>query len=398
MGVTYTITDGSATTTDNDYSTTLATGTLSWANGDSSDKNIPITVNGDTIVELDETINITLSSPTGGATITGTNPSTLTIQNDDTDIAVAISPSSVVEDDVTDPALVYTFTRTGVTTGAITVNFSVGGTASFPADYAQIGASAFGPTSGTVEFGDGIITATVTIDPVTEAIYEPDETVILTVTPGSAYEPADSPNHSASGTITNNDAPPTLSIGDRIANEGTTGPATTTNFAFTVTRTGGTEVTATVDFATADGATNPATGGGACGGSVDYVSQSGSLTFLPNESTKTITILVCRDSNVEANETFFVDLDNASEATISDSQARGTIQNDDSPGTSLTVNSTNDVNDGTCNSTHCSLREAIIAASGSFDPNAIGISFAIPANDPRSLLLCGRQCYRSGNE
>ena len=135
VGVTYTITDGSATTADSDYSATLATGTLSWANGDSSDRNIPITVNGDSKVELDETVNITLSSPTGGATITGTNPATLTIKNDDTVIAVAVAPSSVVEDDVTDPVLVYTFTRTGVTTGTITLNFSVGGTATFPLNH-----------------------------------------------------------------------------------------------------------------------------------------------------------------------------------------------------------------------------------------------------------------------
>ena len=33
--------------------------------------------------------------------------------------------------------LVYTFTRNGVTTGALTVNFSIGGTATFNTDYTQ---------------------------------------------------------------------------------------------------------------------------------------------------------------------------------------------------------------------------------------------------------------------
>jgi hypothetical protein len=41
--------------------------------------------------------------------------------------------------------MVYTFTRTGPTTSALSVNFSVGGTASFPADYSQSGATTFTP-------------------------------------------------------------------------------------------------------------------------------------------------------------------------------------------------------------------------------------------------------------
>ena len=56
-------------------------------------------------------------------------------------MSVAVSPGSVLEDGTGN--LVYTFTRTGVTSGSITVNFSVGGTASFSTDYTQTGASSF---------------------------------------------------------------------------------------------------------------------------------------------------------------------------------------------------------------------------------------------------------------
>jgi len=101
----------------------------------------------------------------------------------------------------------------------------------------------------------------VTIDPTTDAVYESNETVILTVTSGTGYNPGIPA--SATGTINNNDPAPTLSIGDKIAFEGTTG-GPTTNFVFTVTRTGNTQVAATVNFATADGTTNPATGGASC--------------------------------------------------------------------------------------------------------------------------------------
>ena len=58
-----------------------------------------------------------------------------TITNDDTDVSVAVSPFSTTEDGAGN--LVYTFTRNGVTTGPLTVNFSIGGTATFNTDYTQ---------------------------------------------------------------------------------------------------------------------------------------------------------------------------------------------------------------------------------------------------------------------
>ncbi|MEI3648376.1 MAG: hypothetical protein V6D39_00005, partial [Dolichospermum lemmermannii FEM_B0920] len=60
-------------------------------------------------------------------------------------IALAVSPSSVLEDGTTN--LVYTFTRTGVTNTAITVNFGIGGTATFNNDYTQTGATTFTGTT-----------------------------------------------------------------------------------------------------------------------------------------------------------------------------------------------------------------------------------------------------------
>jgi hypothetical protein len=115
-------------------------------------------------------------------------------------VTVAVTPSSVSEDGAGN--LVYTFTRTD-TTGALTANFSVGGTASFSSDYSQSGAASFSSSTGTVNFTAGSATATVTIDPVVDTNVEADETAILTVTTGSGYSvgaPA-----AATGTITNDD-------------------------------------------------------------------------------------------------------------------------------------------------------------------------------------------------
>jgi CSLREA domain-containing protein len=376
--VDYETANGSATEP-TDY-TKISPTTLVFLPGDAS-KQITVSVKGDTTVEPDEAFTVHLSNPVA-AKITDAD-GTGTITNDDTDVSITAPPSSPVVEDG-GPNLVYTFNRTGVTTGSITVNFSVGGTASFPSDYSQSGATTFSSTTGSVTMGDGVTTAAVTVDPATDTIYEAAETVILTVTSGTGYNPGTPV--SASGTITNDDDPPTLAIGDRIASEGN--GSGTTPFVFTVTRSGATQVGSTVHFATADGVTNAATGDTSCTGGADYISQTSTLTFPasgPGSTSQTITIAVCKDATVEPNETFLVELDAPTDATIADGEGRGTIQNDDSPGTVLVVNTTSDHAVGTCDplsTGDCTLREAITAASGSAG-GIIAINFAIPATDAR---------------
>jgi len=50
-------------------------------------------------------------------------------------VTLAVSPASVLEDGVTN--LVYTFTRTGVTANSLTVNYTVGGTATLGTELAS---------------------------------------------------------------------------------------------------------------------------------------------------------------------------------------------------------------------------------------------------------------------
>ena len=62
----------------------------------------------------------------------------------------------------------------------------------------------------------------------------------------------------------------------------------------------------------------------------DYVAKSGTLTFAPGETTKTITIEVRGDGKREANETFYFDLFGLSgNALFTKSRGLGTILNDD---------------------------------------------------------------------
>jgi Calx-beta domain len=84
--------------------------------------------------------------------------------------------------------------------------------------------------------------------------------------------------------------PPAISISDVTKAEGTKGK--TTLFTFTVTLSVAYDQQVTMSFATANG--TETTGDG------DYVAQSGTLTFAPGETTKTITIKVKGDSKREA--------------------------------------------------------------------------------------------------
>ena len=62
----------------------------------------------------------------------------------------------------------------------------------------------------------------------------------------------------------------------------------------------------------------------------DYIARTGTLTFAPDETTKTITVEVKGDSKREANETFYLDLfGNSSNSRFTKSRGLDTIVNDD---------------------------------------------------------------------
>ena len=111
--------------------------------------------------------------------------------------------------------------------------------------------------------------------------------------------------------------PPSVSIGDRSITEGNTGTASAT---FTVTLSAASSQTITVAYTTANGT---ATAGS------DYQAVSGTLIFAPGETSKTITVAVIGDRLAEANESFFVNLSNPTNATIADGQSVGTILDDE---------------------------------------------------------------------
>jgi hypothetical protein len=72
-----------------------------------------------------------------------------------------------------------------------------------------------------------------------------------------------------------------------------------------------------------------ATANGTAIAGADYSSVSGTLTFTSGITSQTITVNVIGDTLLEQNDTFFVNLTNAVNATIADTQGVGTLLNDD---------------------------------------------------------------------
>jgi hypothetical protein len=89
----YAVTGGTAAA-GTDY--TLASGTLTFTSGGSDSQNIAITVNGDNVVETDETVLVSLSNVVNvtGQTTIGTATGTATITNDDIAPVIATQPSA----------------------------------------------------------------------------------------------------------------------------------------------------------------------------------------------------------------------------------------------------------------------------------------------------------------
>ncbi|MFM2065566.1 MAG: hypothetical protein RLZZ584_475 [Pseudomonadota bacterium] len=123
----------------------------------------------------------------------------------------------------------------------------------------------------------------------------------------------------AQATIVDNDPAPNVATSDVTIDEGT-GTAT-----FTLTLSSVSGKTVSVDWATGDG-----TGATAATTGEDFTGAGGTLTFLPGETTKTVTVAIINDKAVEAATEFFVvNLSNGVNVDITTPQVRGFIVDDD---------------------------------------------------------------------
>jgi hypothetical protein len=130
--------------------------------------------------------------------------------------------------------------------------------------------------------------------------------------------------------------PRSISVGDASVIEGNVGEAA---LVFTIRLSAPSQNPVAVNFATANGtATAPG----------DYGGASGTVTFGPGETSRTITVFVVGDTTPEGNETLFLNLSTPINATISKGQGVGTIIDDDGkPSLSISDVSVNEGNSGT---------------------------------------------------
>ncbi|NCT46097.1 MAG: endo-1,3-1,4-beta-glycanase ExsH, partial [Microcystis aeruginosa G11-09] len=332
LTVNYTI--GGTATNGTDY-TSIPTSVTFAAN--SATATVIVDPNADTTVESDETVALTLTAGTD-YTIGTPNTVTGTIANDDVilpSITLAISPSSVTEDGTSN--LIYIFTRSGVTTNPLTVNYTIGGTATNGTDYTSI------PTS--VTFAANSSTATVTVDPTADTTVESDETVALTLATGTGYT-VGTPN-AVTGTITNDDTSVTLAVSPTSVTEDGTA-----NLVYTFTRSGVTTNPLTVNYTIGGTATN----------GTDYTSIPTSVTFAANSATATVKVDPTADTTVEPDETVALTLATGTGYTVGTTTAvTGTITNDDVtlPSITLAVSPTSVTEDGTTNLVYTFTRSGV---------------------------------------
>ena len=308
------------------------------------EKALTFRIFGDTELEGDETLEIMpvsrlikdANSVYGGVTIV-----------DDDDPVLSIEDATVIEGDSDLTIARFTVTRSHVG-GTVEFDFATeDGSATAGNDYVA--------RSGHVSFADGSPTATVEVPVRGDLFDEPDEAFRVRLSNPSH---ATIPDEIGVGTIEDDDPEPSLSIDDVSVSEGDTGTATAQ---FTVRLSAPSEKSVTIDYATADGTAN-APG--------DYSAETTQLTIARGSPTATIPIPIAGDRLDEPDETFSVQLSNASNATIANGHAVGTIEDDD-PEPSLSIDDVS-VSEGHTGATTASFTVSLSARSA----KAVSVNYA----------------------
>jgi ELWxxDGT repeat protein len=222
--------------------------------------------------------------------------------------ALSIKDVTVAEGNSGTRSATFTVTLSAASILPVTVQYATAnGTATAGSDYQARG--------GTLSIPAGQTTGTITVPVIGDRLPEPNETFVVNLSGATNATIADG---QAVGTIVDDE--PHISISDVTKAEGR--KSKTSLFTFTVTLSVPYDQPVTMSFQTANDVATTSDG--------DYVAKSGTLTFNPGETTKTITIDVKGDRKRESNETFYLDLfNNSSNALFTKKRGLGTILNDD---------------------------------------------------------------------
>jgi hypothetical protein len=185
----------------------------------------------------------------------------------------------------------------------VTVEYTTG-------DDTAVSGSDYVTVSGTLVFVPGETEKRIEVEAQDDTLDEQNEVFSVNL---SAAESADIADSQGRGTITDDDPLPSLSIDDLTVKEPSSG-STDAVFEVTLVPASGREVE--VYYNTDPGT---ATDGG------DYGEAAGTLTFAAGETSQPITVTVWADALAEGEETFYVNLSGAINATLADDQGKGII-------------------------------------------------------------------------
>lgn len=205
----------------------------------------------------------------------------------------------------------FRFIRNASAAMGLTVRYRISGTATNGTDFKML--------SGTVRIPAGLFHREVVVTPIDDSLREGNETVIVTLEPGSAYQVGS--RESARVNIADNDVPVvSVRSPDRSASE-PGGVGTITNlgifeFSRTGSRTGALKISYTVSGTATNGK--------------DYQTLDGKVTIPNGAAAKTIKVIPKDDSLHEADETVIVTLETATAYEIgSPKKAMVTIVSDE---------------------------------------------------------------------
>lgn len=267
---------------------------------------INVPVKGDAQDEPNETFNLSLVTPVN-ATISDAQ-AIGTITDNDLPPGIKINSINAAEGNSGTTTATFTVSLTAASGQTVTVKYATtNGTAIAPSDYTAVALT-------TLTFTPGQTSKTIGVPVKGDLLDEPNETFkVLLSNPTNATLAVSQ----GTGTITDNDLPPKLTITDATVTEGNSGA---TNAVFTVKLSAASGQTVTVRYATANGTAIAPT---------DYTTVSGTLSFAPGQTSKTLAVPVKGDIAIEPNETFKVNLSAQTNATIGDGAGLGTILNND---------------------------------------------------------------------
>jgi hypothetical protein len=289
---------------------TAVAGVLTFGPGTAS-RTFTVPTLADTVVEGDETVVLTLGTPTGGATLGALGTAMLTIAEDDAGgmLRFSLPAYTIAEGGLATIAV----TRAGGSASGVTVEYATaaGGSAVAGLD--------FMPAAGTLTFAAGQTLLTFTVQTMGDALAQGDRTVRLELSAAGGGGTLGTP---AVSTLTIVDDEPRVRLTAAAYNVTEGGMATVT-----VQRTGPSAGTVTVGYAmsyqTAAAADLDAPVGG-------------TLTFPPGITSRTFTVATRQDTLGEGGETLSLRLTgpvgatlgapDAATLTILDNETSGTVQ------------------------------------------------------------------------